>query len=329
MGKETPDLAPWEIPPDEAYWRALLQEGEYGQPRQENQTASASEAVDFDGNTRCARHEDEQPSSPWNLVRQYWREERSVTLEVVGYNRGGVLVNWNGLTGFIPASQLCADIASDDEQARRTALAACVGQTFELKVIEANAEKRRLILSERGVSSALAHDAHLLDELAEGDVCSGTVTNLCSFGAFVDLGGIEGLIHISELSWGRVAEPSEVVQGGDEIQVYVLKVDRERGRVGLSLKRLYPDPWDTVETRYGIGQVVEGLITNVVNFGAFVRIESGLEGLIHTSDWNCPLALDPSREGDMVHVRVMNVDRERRRMGLRLEYLVENSEAID
>jgi small subunit ribosomal protein S1 len=232
------------------------------------------------------------------------------------------------LTGFVPASQLCANIAPQDQQARRKALVACVGQTVELKVIEVNAERSRLILSERAASGALARELDLLDRLSEGDVCRGTVTNLCAFGAFVDLGGIEGLIHISELSWGRVAHPSDVLQGGDEIQVHVLKVDRERGRVGLSLKRLSPDPWDTVEARYGIGQVVEGKITNVVNFGAFVRLESGLEGLIHTSDWTCPLALDPSREGDTVHVRVVNVDRERRRMGLRLEHVVEKGGPI-
>jgi small subunit ribosomal protein S1 len=136
----------------------------------------------------------------------------------------------------------------------------------------------------------------------------------------VDLGGVEGLIHISELSWGRVSHPSDALQSGQEIDVYVLNVDRERGRVGLSLKRLCPDPWHTVESKYEIGQVVEGTITNIVNFGAFVRIEEGLEGLIHTSELSDPASSfqHDIREGEVVRVRIVSIDRPRHRMGLSL-----------
>jgi small subunit ribosomal protein S1 len=136
---------------------------------------------------------------------------------------------------------------------------------------------------------------------------------------FVDLGGIEGLIHISELSWGRVTHPSDVLQSGEEIDVYVLNVDRERGRVGLSLKRLYPDPWETADGKYGIGEIFEGRITNIVNFGAFVRLEEGLEGLIHNSEWGDPTSQQRVQEGDVVQVRVISLDSERHRMGLSLE----------
>jgi small subunit ribosomal protein S1 len=145
------------------------------------------------------------------------------------------------------------------------------------------------------------------------------VTNLCSFGAFVDLGGLEGLVHVSELSWGRVEHPSKVLQPGQSVEVYVLNVDRERRRVGLSVKRLQPDPWQSVEEHYQVGQVVEGYITHVVDFGAFARVEKGLEGLIHVSELtegNCSHPRDVVQEGDVVAARILNIDSGRRRMGL-------------
>jgi small subunit ribosomal protein S1 len=152
-------------------------------------------------------------------------------------------------------------------------------------------------------------------------VCHGQITNLCTFGAFVDLGGVEGLIHISELSWGRVAHPADVLQSGQEVDVYVLNVDRDQGRVGLSLKRLQPDPWNSVEDRYQVGQVVEGTVTNIVNFGAFVRLEEGLEGLIHASELGGGImpALHTLREGENVLVRINSIEGSRHRIGLSLE----------
>jgi small subunit ribosomal protein S1 len=147
------------------------------------------------------------------------------------------------------------------------------------------------------------------------------VTNLCSFGAFVDLGGVEGLIHISELSWGRVAHPSDTLHVGQEIEVFVLNVDRKQRRIGLSLKRLQPDPWSSVEERFEEGQLVQGEITNVVSFGAFARIEEGLEGLIHVSELAEGDYLDPRnvvKEGETVTVRIVNIDSANHRLGLSL-----------
>jgi small subunit ribosomal protein S1 len=163
----------------------------------------------------------------------------------------------------------------------------------------------------------------VLDDLHAGEVCEGCVTNLCTFGAFVDLGGIEGLIHISELSWGRVGHPSDVLQSGQAVEVYVLNVDRDQGRIGLSLKRLQPDPWDSVEERYSVDQVVEGIVTNIVNFGAFVRLEEGLEGLIHTSELTGEMmpSLYTLREGESVQVRINSIEGSRHRIGLSLERL--------
>jgi small subunit ribosomal protein S1 len=147
------------------------------------------------------------------------------------------------------------------------------------------------------------------------------VANLCSFGAFVDLGGVEGLVHVSELSWGRIDHPGDVLEPDQSVEVYVLNVDRERGRVGLSVKRLRPDPWQSVEQRYHVGQTVESVVTNVVDFGAFARVEEGLEGLIHISELAEGNFLHPRnvvQEGDVVTVRVLNIDSEKRRMGLSL-----------
>ena len=161
----------------------------------------------------------------------------------------------------------------------------------------------------------------LLDRLKAGDVCWGRVTNLCAFGAFVDLGGMGGLIHISELSWGRVSHPADMLHSGQEVKVYVLNVDPGRGRIGLSIKRLGSDPWETVDSKFTVGQVVEGTVTNVVNFGAFVRLEEGLEGLIHISELSGPDSPMhwPINEGDSVQVCIMSIDKSRHRMGLSLE----------
>ena len=147
------------------------------------------------------------------------------------------------------------------------------------------------------------------------------MTNLCSFGVFVDLGGLEGLVHVSELSWGRVTRPSDVLEKSQLVEVYVLNMDRKRGRVGLSIKRLQPDPWQSVEDHYQVGQTVEGTITHIVDFGAFARIEEGLEGLIHVSELAEGNFLHPRnvvKEGDAVVARVLNIDSRRRRMGLSL-----------
>lgn len=333
MGEHVRELEPWEVPPDEAYWRALLNEGEYGEGAEMPVQAEA-QVVDPGRRALASQAEIppengplDQPSreetQDWDTFVAYQRDDLCVDLAVVGFNRGGILVNWGGVTGFVPASQLCEGVASGDEQARREAFSALVGQVLTLKVIEVDPAQSRLILSERASRRVQHPDLDVLDTLSSGDVCQGRITNLCSFGAFVDLGGVEGLIHISELSWGRVSHPSDVLQSGQDVDVYILNVDRGRGRVGLSLKRLYPDPWDTVEATYGIGEVIQGTVTNIVNFGAFVRIEDGLEGLIHNSDWTESPAHRTIREGDVVQVRVVSIDRERHRMGLSLEAPVE------
>ncbi len=329
---------PWKEPLDEEYWQALLQEGEYPAEtvppmNEEHVLQRAVGLVPATGPTDVPPAEEighEAQSTPgngdeeqrgWELARRDFEEEATVTVRVVGHNRGGLLVEYSNLQGFVPASQLADWPRPLDAEGRRAELASRVGETLSVKIIELDLEEKRLILSERAASTSLRRPDEVLGELNEGDVRQGRVTNLCSFGAFVDLGGVEGLIHISELSWQRVGHPRDVLRSGDAVNVYVLGIDRERERVALSLKRLQPDPWSLVESRYKVGQLVEGTVTNVVSYGAFVRVAEGLEGLIHISELAEGNFLHPRnvvKEGDEVVVRILNIDGARHRLGLSL-----------
>jgi len=248
--------------------------------------------------------------------------------EVTGYNKGGLIVLFGEVRGFIPVSQIDRfprRLGSEEKQRR---LAEWVGQRLPLKVIEVNRRRRRLIFSERAGRRIWRRKQRqrLLNELCEGDVVRGTVSTLRNFGAFVDLGGADGLAHISELSWGRVRHPREVVQVGDEVDVYVLRLDHERKRIALSLKRLQPDPWTLVDEKYEVGQLVEGVVTNVVRFGAFIEIEAGLEGLLHVSELADIAPRNPRdlvKEGDRLLVRIIRIQSWRRRVGLSLRQVSE------
>ena len=248
--------------------------------------------------------------------------------EVTGYNRGGLVVPFGKVRGFVPASQIDRFPRRLEPGEKQRRLAALVGQRLPLKVTEVDRRRRRLILSERAGRRAWRRKQRqrLLNELCEGDVVRGTVSTLRNFGAFVDLGGADGLAHISELSWGRVRHPREVVRVGDEVDVYVLRLDHERKRIGLSLKRLQPDPWTLVDEKYEVGQLVEGVVTNVVRFGAFIEIEPGLEGLLHVSEFADIAPRDPRglvKEGDRLLVRIIRIQGWRRRMGLSLRQVSE------
>jgi small subunit ribosomal protein S1 len=198
-----------------------------------------------------------------------------------------------------------------------------IGETLPLKVIEVNRRRRRLILSERLAQRQWRElqKEQLMNGLYEGEVRQGVVSSLCHFGAFVDLGGADGLVHISELAWHRVRHPREVLKVGDEVDVYVLRLDYERKRIGLSIKRLQPDPWTLVDEKYHVGQLAPGTITNVVDFGAFARLELGVEGLIHVSELANGHVGHPSnvvKKGDELTLRIISVNSMRRRIGLSL-----------
>lgn len=315
------DLKPPPPTVDEGYWSSLLSEGEHAHPVQsgngfENQHSDYDESDAFFSTSHRTTSD-----SDWEEIQRITNDDETVDLSVVGYNRGGLLVEWRSLRGFVPASQLNNFPATGNSTVRRNALLDRVGATLRLRVIELNVEKNRLILSERAAQAEPGERANILTNLDSGDIVTGIITNLCEFGAFVDLGGLEGLIHISELSWGRVGHPNNMLTRGQEVDAYVLGVDQDAGRIALSLKRLRPDPWKTVEDRYYVGQIVEGVITNVVDFGAFACIEEGLEGLIHVSELAEGHFLHPRNvvtEDQLIQARILTINGPARRLGLSL-----------
>jgi small subunit ribosomal protein S1 len=252
---------------------------------------------------------------------------------VTGWNRGGLLVRWQRLQGFVPASQLKVIPCASDPEARDKELAKWVGEELMLKVIELDRSRNRLVFSERATIWGPKDGLKLLDSITSGETQHGYVSNLCEFGAFVDLGGVDGLIHVSELSWGRVSHPSEMLKIGQPIEVYVISVDKENRRVALSLKRLHPDPWSVVNEKYRVGQALDAVVTNVVDFGAFARIADGLEGLIHISEFPQDRVDALTRPGDLVRpgehvrVRIVRVDSASHRLGLSMRLTPDSAPA--
>jgi small subunit ribosomal protein S1 len=275
---------------------------------------------DQEGNLLVSLNRAKQEAD-WTRAQELLESGETWQGEVVGCNRGGLLVSFGHLRGFVPASHVAELRRGLSQEQKKERLAEFTGEKLPLKVIEIERHRRRLILSNRQAVRAWRRKQRrrLLEELTEGAVVHGTVSSLCDFGAFVDLGGADGLIHISELAWHRVKRSSEVLEEGREVEVYVLRVDRERERIGLSLKRLQPDPWSLLEDKYSPGDVVEGEVTNVVDFGAFVRVEGGVEGLVHVSEMFDGFSPEQAvSKGERVLVRVLRVDAARKRMGLSL-----------
>lgn len=256
----------------------------------------------------------------WDRARELLASQEVTEVTVTGYNKGGVLVQWGRLEGFIPFSHLMTMSADMSGRNRRDAFEDLEGRTLGVKVIEVDQKRRRLIFSEREAQREwrAQQKSRLMTELMEGDVVKGTVTGIRDFGVFVDLGGADGLIHVSELAWHRVEHPSDVLAVGDEIEVYVLDLDQERNRIALSRKRLLPDPWADAMERYHEGQVVEGTVTNVVDFGAFIVMDDGLEGLLHLSEMGNGTLPEPHsyvKKGDRLKLRISRLEPNKRRVG--------------
>lgn len=258
----------------------------------------------------------------WDRVQDHFDHDEIVQLQVYGCNRGGILVHGDGMQGFVPVSHLVDIPTNIDEDDRRCRLAAYVGRTLELKVIECEPSQERIVLSERAALAGEGRRKQLFNSLQLGETASGVVTNVTDFGVFVDLGGVEGLIHVSELSWGRVQHPSEILKVGQTVTTMVLQVNEENSRVALSLKRLYSNPWDRLMEAYKPGDVVDATVTAVMRFGAFARLKEGIEGLIHVSSVTLPpdcKSLDNLfTVGRDVRVRILHIDGARRRLGLGL-----------
>lgn len=296
-----------EEPPnlDEGWWASLLAEEEAG-----SLGLSAG---------RGRPDEQPEPSLDWGWAMTLYRQDQIVTLTVSGYNRGGLLVTGNGLSGFVPCSHLLDVPALPEAGRREDCLSAYAGRVLRLKIIECDPEERRIVFSERAARAEPGRRTELLESLRAGQRVWGEVTNVTDFGVFVDLGGVEGLIHISELSWGRVNHPADIVSVGQRVEALVLEVAPERCRIALSLKRLQANPWEMAHERYPLNQVVPATITAIVPFGAFARLEEGLEGLIHTSEIPLPPNAEPKdvlTPGQVVQVRILQVEASRQRLGL-------------
>ncbi len=262
----------------------------------------------------------------WRIAEEQYKNNELLKAKVIDYNKGGLIVDVAGIRGFVPISQILnlkrEEVASGGENPDTAAkLQSMKDKELQLKIIEINRARNRLILSERLAVQEWRQRRReeLLDELKPGEVRRGVVSNLANFGAFVDLGGADGLVHISQLAWSRVNHPSEVLHVGQEVEVQVLSVDKDKKKIALSIKRAEVDPWTTVEQRYTPGQVVTGVVTKIAPFGAFARIEDGIEGLIHLSELTP--GIDPKtilHEGAQLQLRILRIDAERRRLGLSL-----------
>ena len=271
----------------------------------------------------------------WERAEELMRTQDIFECPVDSFNRGGVIVKLGQVRGFVPASQLSSIIPLPTADEGDERYAALLGGSLRLKVIDIDRKRNRLILSERLAMREWRRQQkeQLLDSLKEGDSLEGVISSIADFGAFVDLGGADGLIHLSELSWNRVSHPSEVVKVGERVKVQVLSVDTERRRIGLSLRRLTPQPWEVIDTTYEVGQVVRGRITKLVNFGAFARlVDTGIEGLIHISELSDRRVTHPKEvvsEGDVYDLRIIRIEGDKRRLGLSLKQALPVSMEVD
>lgn len=264
----------------------------------------------------------------WRDLQKLMESDDPVDGLILGFNRGGCILEVANVQGFVPMSQLVTiahetlkpkEGAPEDEMMLDGS--EYVGKPLTVKVLEVNRARNRAIFSERSAMKEQreAQKAELIEVLSEGEIRKGRVTGISNFGAFVDLGGADGLIHISELSWGMVNSPEEIVSVGQELDVYVLKVDKEGMKIALSLRRLNPEPWDTISDRYQVGDIVQATITKLADFGAFARLEDSIEGLIHVTEISDNEISHPQEvvsEGDVIDVKILRIESDRKRLGL-------------
>ncbi len=265
-----------------------------------------------------------QEQMSWDNVESMVADETVIESKIVGFNKGGLIVLVGGLRGFVPASQISAarraQTSGDTPEQRWQKM---INQPISVRIIEVDRERRRLILSERAASSEsrASIKERVINELEEGKVYTGRVTSLADFGAFVNINGADGLVHLSELSWDRLGHPREILTVGQDVKVKVINIDREKKRIGLSLRALQEDPWKARMEKFSVGQLIEGVITRLTKFGAFARIEGDIEGLIHISEISDHRIEHPKevlKEGDVKTLRIIRIDPEQHRIGLSL-----------
>ena len=265
-----------------------------------------------------------QEEMSWENVEKMIADETVIDTKIIGFNKGGLIVAIGNLRGFVPSSQISASrraqSSGDTPEQRWQKM---VGQAISVKIIEVDRERRRLILSERSTNteSRSSMKDRVISELEEGKIYTGKVTSLADFGAFVNINGADGLVHLSELSWDRLAHPKEILEVGQEVKVKVINIDRDKKRIGLSMRALQDDPWKNRVEKFSVGQLVEGTITRLTKFGAFARLEGDIEGLIHISELSENRVEHPKevlKEGETKTLRVIRIDGEQHRIGLSL-----------
>ena len=308
---------------DEGWWESVLAE----EKRYSSSVSRSQHVLPKPSPAISKKQEATQPAvtmnADWELMKNLYREDHILSVKVIGHNRGGLLVAGDdGLSGFIPFSHLVELAGKSDLADRDISLEGYEGKALNVKIIECAQEEGRVVFSERAALSEAGKRSELFQSLQAGARTTGTVTNITDFGVFVDLGGVEGLIHISELSWGRVSHPNQIVSLGQEIDVQVLDLSAERCRVALSLKRMVQNPWERASTEFPEGRILPAEITSVLSYGAFARLEAGVEGLIHATEMPIEAGQTPRdilAEGQQVQVRVLHVDPTHQRMGLSLQ----------
>jgi len=270
----------------------------------------------------------------WRILEKAMQNDESCHGVILSANRGGAVVESEGVQGFIPLSQLVGPSRELFVNGGEAPKDGFIGMKIQFKIIELNRRRNRAIFSERVALEAERQvlKKKLLNTLKEGDVIKGRIVGVSNFGAFVDLGGADGLIHISELSWGPVKNPEDFVTVGTDMDVYVLKIDRETLKIALSLRRLTPEPWEQIQSGLEIGQKVTGTITKLANFGAFARIEPGVEGLIHISELSYDVVKHPKNvvsEGDKLELQIIRIEPDRKRLGLSIKRLSDPPEGYE
>jgi small subunit ribosomal protein S1 len=267
----------------------------------------------------------------WDVLAARHESGETFEAQVTGHNRGGILVNVEGVNAFVPLSQVDSVRRDDPDAANQ--LANLVGNPIRLKVIELNRKRNRVILSERAAMAEVRKEQkdRVLDDLREGEIRDGRISSITDFGVFVDLGGADGLAHMTELTWERGKKARDLYNVGDPVKAYILKVDRESKKISLSLKRAQPEKWDSTVNRFVIGQILIGRVTKLMAFGAFVRLDGPVEGLIHISELSNRRIQHPKdvvKEGDVVPVKLVRIEKDRHRLGLSLRQARNDAEAM-
>lgn len=302
------------IPPQqhscEAYWMALLEEG----PLSQQPTPGPWEW----------REAPLIAPEIWDEAHRLHEQHALMRLTIEDYNRGGLIAYWKGIECFIPASHLLAYPFPADPVAREESFKYYVGKELQLCIIEVEPARNRILFSERQVEACGRHQVAWPEWLAVGSICEGEVTSVRPFGAFINLGPLEGMVHISEISWGRVRHPKDFIEPGQRVKALILNIDTEHQRVALSLKRLEPNPWDTIYEWLHPGDELTGTVVSIERFGLFIELGNGLEGLLHISEFSREnngghYAIHQRyRLGDTVRVRVLDIVPQEHRIALSL-----------